>query len=95
MISSLHDVLSQMDKLPADPVGESTRLIGSEAVLDSLGLVTLVIDLEQRLEEQHGMSLVLADDRAMSQGNSPFRTVQALTDYISLLIEEEREYDRA
>jgi len=94
VISSLHDVLSQKDEPPLEPVGESTYLIGRRSVLDSLGLVTLIVDLEQRLDEEHGVSLTLADDRAMSQRNSPFRTVQSLTDYIYLLIEEKQQNDR-
>lgn len=88
VISGLESVLSEKRKLPADPLNESTCLIGREAVLDSLGLVTLLVDLEQRLEEEHGLSLTLADERAMSQNNSPFRTIRSLADYISLLIGE-------
>ena len=94
VISGLQDVLSQKDEPPLDPVGESTYLIGRRSVLDSLGLVTLIVDAEQRLDEEYGVSLTIADDRAMSQKNSPFRTVQSLTDYICLLIEEERPNDR-
>jgi acyl carrier protein len=90
VISELHNLLSQEDEPLLDNVGEDTALIGRRSVLDSIGLVTLIIDLEQRLEEQYSISLALADDRAMSQKNSPFLTVQSLTDYICSLIEEVR-----
>jgi acyl carrier protein len=69
-------------------MGESTHLIGSGGVLDSLGLVTLIVDLEQKLADEYGMSLTLADERAMSQSHSPFRTIRALADHIRLLVEE-------
>lgn len=95
VVSSLCDVLSQKDGAPVDPVGESTYLIGRRSLLDSLGLVTLVVDLEQRLKEEYGLGVTLADDRAMSQRNSPFRTVQSLTDYIVSLIGNGRQHDRA
>lgn len=71
------------------PVNEETYLIGRDAVLDSMGLVTLVVDLEQRLEEEFDVSLVLADERAMSQKNSPFRSVRSLSEYIGRMIEEQ------
>jgi acyl carrier protein len=87
VLSSLKDVLSQNDDLTLGLMGESTDLIGPGS-LDSLGLVTLIVDLEQRFKDEYGVSLTLADDRALSQKNSPFRTLQSLTDYICLLIEE-------
>jgi acyl carrier protein len=88
VISSLHDILAEKGRQPAEPEVETTRLIGRESALDSLGLVNLLVDLEQRIDEHCNCSITLADDRAMSQTNSPFRTIQSLTDYICLLLEE-------
>ena len=93
VISSLQGMLSEGENPLIDPIDESTCLIGHQSVLDSLGLVTLLVDLEQRLDEEYGLSLTLADERAMSRQQSPFRTVQALADYICLLIEEARLHD--
>jgi acyl carrier protein len=95
VIASLQEVLAQADEPPLGPVDEDIHLIGRRAVLDSLGMVTLIVDLEQRLEEEHGLSLTLADDRAMSQKNSPFLTVRSLADYIYALVEEEQRNGRA
>jgi acyl carrier protein len=94
VMSSLREVLAQKDQLLPDLANGSVNLIGRQAVLDSLGLVTLIVDLEQRLEEEYGVSLVLADEHAMSQRSSPFRTLKSLTDYICLLIEEQKENGR-
>ena len=90
VMSNLHEVLAQKDQPLPDLANGTVNLIGRQAVLDSLGLVTLIVDLEQRLEEEYGVALVLADERAMSQRSSPFRTPQSLTDYICLLIEEQK-----
>jgi acyl carrier protein len=91
VISSLEDVLAMAngDAPHVDELGEDTRLIGREGLLDSMGLVTLIVDVEQRLEEEYDVALVLADDRAMSQKNSPFRSAGALTNYICQLLEEQ------
>ena len=65
-----------------------TVLFGESGKLDSLGLVNLVVATEQRLEEIFDVSLTLADEKAMSQKNSPFRTVGTLAEYISNLLKE-------
>lgn len=88
VISSVNELLSRKDVSLAGPLGESTYLIGSESVIDSLGLVTLVVDLEQKLEEEYGIKLVLSNEEEMTRQNSPFQTVKSLTDYICSLVQE-------
>lgn len=67
--------------VPPD-LGPDTEIFGKSSLLDSLGLVTMVMEIENRLEEEHGVTVVLASDRAMSRRSSPFRTVGALVDHI-------------
>jgi acyl carrier protein len=93
VLASLQNVLAQKETVPLNSLSESTYLIGNEQVLDSLGLVTLILDVEQDLENEYGISLSLADDRAMSQSNSPFRTVGSLVHYICSLAKETRHHD--
>jgi acyl carrier protein len=66
----------------------NTRLFGADAVLDSLSLVSVIIDVESAVSEQAGHEISLTDDRAMSQEISPFSDVKSLTSYIELLISE-------
>jgi len=90
----LRDVLSDEEGAAPEQVDESTQLIGLSSVLDSLGLVQLIVDVEQRLQSEHGISVTLADERAMSQKHSPFRTVSTLADYICVLLEDEYAHAR-
>lgn len=53
--------------------------------LDSLALVSFITDLEQTLNDELGLELILADERAMSSKNSPFKNVDSLTQYILTL----------
>lgn len=64
----------------------NTPLFGRQGLLDSLGLVTLVVAVEQAIEDELGVSVSLADQRALSQHASPYRTVGALADYADSLI---------
>lgn len=65
---------------------ESTRILG---VLDSLGVVFLLTELEERISDKLDVEVVLADERAMSQKTSPFRRVSTLVKYVDLLISEQ------
>jgi acyl carrier protein len=86
--ASLREVLEQNDEPVPDLINTDTVLVGNEAVLDSLGVVSLIVEIEQRLEIEHDVSVTLANDKAMSQRNSPFRTVGVLADYMCSLIQE-------
>ena len=65
-----------------------TKLFGQGSSLDSLGLINLIVAVEQNIEDKFDVTITLADERAMSQETSPFRTVGTLTDYIEMLLDE-------
>lgn len=65
---------------------EQTRLFGDKADLDSMGLVTLIADLEYDLQKELGRSVTLVDEKAMSRLTSPFRRVDYLADYLVELL---------
>lgn len=73
-------------QLEATGVDSQTPLFGEVGVLDSVGLVSLVIAVEQALEDELGMQVSLADERALSQTNSPYRTVESLASYAESLV---------
>jgi acyl carrier protein len=75
----------------AGSIGADTRLFGGDSPLDSTALVSLIIEVEQQINETYGIDVVIADDRAMSQAHSPFRTIGSLADYIETLLKEPRE----
>lgn len=70
MESSLGEVLEERDSTE-DILLSPTGFIASGAVLDSLGLFTLIIGAGDCLVSEHGIALGLADNRAMSQERSP------------------------
>ena len=72
-------------------VSEATVLFGVESPIDSMGLVALVATVEQNLKDQFGVNLVLADDRAFSEKNSPFGSVGSLELHVEALLDEEKE----
>ena len=69
---------------------EQTRLFGDRADLDSMGLVTLIADLEYDLQQNLGRTVSLVDEKAMSRLTSPFRRVDYLADYLVELLNEQK-----
>ncbi|MCF8004861.1 MAG: hypothetical protein K9L32_11795 [Chromatiaceae bacterium] len=73
----------QEDQIPLDT---NTGLYGVNGHLDSMSLVSLLIEVEEALMDNHGLQISLSDERAMSQANSPFLSIQSIVDYIESLI---------
>ena len=84
-IDALNQELNKEDRLKKSL---ETRLFGGNSNLDSLGLINLIVAVEKNIENEFDTTITLADERAMSQENSPFRTVGSLTDYIEMIFEE-------
>jgi acyl carrier protein len=88
VIASLTEVFAQTGAPVPEGLGEDTVLVGNDPALDSLGVVQLIVEVEQRLEQGHNISVTLANDKAMSARNSPFRTVGVLADHVVATAQE-------
>lgn len=84
-LQNLNDELSDDEKFAAGP---TTPLFGANATLDSLALVSVIVDVEGDVSTALGRAISLTDDRAMSQEISPFDDVQTLLNYIMILVNE-------
>ncbi len=82
-----------LDTMPspgsAPTLDESTRLFGRGGTIDSMQLVNLLMEVEHRVNERCGTTISIADDRAMSQQRSPFRSIGNLADYVGTLLAEQ------
>jgi acyl carrier protein len=87
VVSCLRGTLEQFGGPPTD-VTEETVIVGQSAVLDSIAVVSLIVDIEQQLEMEHDVSVTLASEKAMSQRSSPFRTAGVLADHVMATIAE-------
>ena len=65
-----------------------TILFGAGGALDSMGLVNLILCVEQRIAEDLGREVTISDDKAMSRRTSPFRTLGTLVDYVAERLRE-------
>lgn len=63
-------------------VTPDTAIFGGESGIDSLSLVRLVVDVEAGVSEAFDTEVTLANEKAMSSRNSPYRNVAAFTDFV-------------
>jgi len=71
-------------------IDEHTPLIGSSKIMDSMGLVNTIVDIETAFLDED-VEISLTSEAAMSGRISPFRSVGSLCNFIArqLGIEEE------
>jgi acyl carrier protein len=78
-VARTNDELELEEHIDARP---DEVLIGSGAKLDSLGFVSLVLEIETLVHERLGVDVELVNERALSQEHSPFRTLGTLIAYV-------------
>jgi acyl carrier protein len=89
-IDAVNEDLPPADRIEKSPGAE---LFGGKGKLDSLALVTLIVSIEDAVARDLGRSITIASERAMSQKQSPFRTVQSLSEFVTGLLEDEARHD--
>ena len=83
IFEGIKDYNTQVNKKNQLPISTELELFSENGVLDSLGLVNLIMSIEEQFEDYLDTSIVIADEKAMSQKNSPFQSVQSMADYLS------------
>jgi len=84
-IADLNDDKSEDEKVAATM---DAILFGPESGLDSLDLVSLIVDVEGGASDLLDKSVSLSDDNAMDQDPVPFTSVASMLDYIMGLADE-------
>jgi len=86
IVDLLIELNEELEGNPLENPTKETKLYGGGGALDSLALVSVITDLEERISDEFDEDIVLADEKAMSQKTSPFRNVKSLTIYIQKLL---------
>lgn len=89
ILAALNDVNDEQPEDERIEVGPATPLFGPNAQIDSLALVSVIVDVETALNVDYDLPISLTDDRAMTREISPFDDVQTLKDYIVELVAEQ------
>jgi acyl carrier protein len=84
-VSELNETLPETQQFIVD---ENTILFGNNSKIDSLSLVSVIVDLEGIFASEYDLEISLTDDRAMTREVSPFDSVTTLVDYIDEIVNE-------
>ena len=85
---SIREILSSqdVDLQKLNFKNDNIKLFGEQGVLDSIGLVSLILAIEENVREELSVDVLLANEKALSQKNSPFKDYQALSKYVSSMV---------
>lgn len=78
-IDEVNAAQSQEHRIAKSP---DSILFGEGGSLDSLGLLTFVLQVEQRVQSEGYSDFTLTDPETMADSPVAFRTVDTLSDYI-------------
>ncbi len=87
VFSAIDDLNEQLPGGAVLAKSAESSLFGRGSPLDSLGLVNLIVGVEQAVADELGAEVSLADEKAMSRKSSPFRTVGSLVEYVAQCVE--------
>ncbi len=79
-IDELNELKPEKEQVSCSP---EMALYGKDSPLDSVDLVNVLLAIEEKLEDEFDLTFTIANEKAMSMRNSPFRTVATLSDYLA------------
>ena len=89
-------VFSAVDELNKQlPAGVSVEksldapLYGAGGKLESLDFVTLIMEVEEKINAEFGTSITIADENLLSKEKSPFSTLRTLIEYLEEMLKEQ------
>ena len=63
-------------------INQETLLLSEGSAIDSMTIVSIIVDLESELSDTFKKEISLSDDNAMSRRISPYTNVKNLVEYI-------------
>lgn len=81
MMDSLKETMDEEGVSATTEITSESPLLAG-AVVSSIGLVSVVTDIEMRLFEDFDLEVTLVSEEALSRSKSPFQNLAALADYI-------------
>ncbi|MDP6735144.1 MAG: hypothetical protein QF732_01415 [Nitrospinaceae bacterium] len=92
VLKSIYEAVDEVnEQLPEERTLEKspdTVLLGEAGRLESIELVNILVATESNVEDAFGVPISVTDERAISEKNSPFKTIESLCNFISNLLEE-------
>ncbi len=90
IMNTLNDLVETLPENQKFTPNNDTKLFGSGSPIDSLTLVSFIVELESVFSAEYNLNISLTDDRAMTREKSPFDSVSDLSNFIVELANEQQ-----
>jgi acyl carrier protein len=80
------------EQLPAGVSVEKSLdapLYGANGKLESLDFVTLIMEVEEKINAEFGTDITIADENLLSKQKSPFSSLRTLIEYLEEVLAQE------
>ena len=64
-------------------------LYGAAGKLESLDFVTLIMEVEEKINAEFGTDITIADENLLSKQKSPFSSLRTLIEYLEEVLKQE------
>lgn len=79
-------ISSNTEDLNIGLINSDTLLLSEGSDIDSMTIVSIVVDLETKLSDTFQKEISLSDEKAMARQKSPFKNVRNLIEYVLELL---------
>ena len=86
ILESIENINKELKIKELESVDESTPLF---ELLDSLGTLDLILELENRLQDETGNYIAVASEESMDAKSTPFKNIATLETFLQKRIEDE------
>jgi len=87
IVKTLNDLIDTFPEAERFTPNNNTILFGPGSTIDSLTLVSFIVDLEEILSNEFSQDISLTNDKAMTREKSPFSSIDDLAAYIIEVID--------
>jgi acyl carrier protein len=89
VLAAVDEVNEQLPKGVQIEKSLDAPLYGAAGKLESLDFVTLIMEVEEKINAEFGTDITIADDNLLSKEKSPFSTLGTLIEYLHELLKEQ------
>jgi len=79
LIDAIKEINEDLEIEELEEIRDDTPIF---ELLDSMAVLDLVLEIEDRLQQKYSRYIQIADDKTMDAINTPFKTFKTLLDYV-------------
>ena len=87
IFSSIREVNEQQPNENRLKLDKKEFLVSDKSNIDSLGLITLLVNIEDKINKSYNLKLNLLEEKFISDKETPFETIDELAEWLYINVE--------